>query len=719
MKKKLVTSALPYANGYIHLGHLAGAYLPADIFVRYQRLKGEDVLYVCGSDEHGVAITIAAEKEGVSPQNIIDKYHNSNKDAFKKIGMSFDIYSRTSNKLHHNTAKEFFADFLKKGYLVKRESEQFFDKKANMFLPDRYVEGICPNCGSEGARGDQCDSCGAYYSQTELKNPISLVSKETPILKSTVHWYFRFQDFQDFLEDYISKNEKFWKDNVIQQTRSWLKAGLAERAITRDLEWGVDLTGIEGVSEEEALGKRLYVWFDAVLGYISATKEYFGDERWREWWQGEDTDYIAFIGKDNIVFHTLIFPAMLFGRRDSANKYILPSNVPAHEFLNLESQKFSKSKNWSIDLKDFVTEYPESNYIDTMRYALAMNFPETRDSDFTWKDFQARGNNELAAILGNFINRTLQFLNKNFEGKVPNLAGNYKDYLDTLNNYIENSKNDNLEENDRILLETIKLELYNVNRNWNTYRFRDGIVNIMNIARAANKYFNDEEPWKSIKDNSDKTAKSLFICCQLIRTLSILFAPIIPNTSSKIQSILNVDEEVGNNKKNGNNLWENSLKFELKSGHLINNPEILFPRIEDEFVEKEYSKLGSKTNKLESAVINNNEEKKIEGIIEFSDFMNVKLKAAKIISAESVKKSDKLVKLQVDLGYEKRQIIAGIGKFYKCEDLVGKIIIIVANLKPAKLMGELSEGMLLAANYNDGLKLATFDGDVELGAEVR
>ncbi len=711
MAKLLVTSALPYANGFIHLGHLAGAYLPADIYVRFKRLMGEDVLYVCGSDEHGVAITIAAEKEKVTPKDIIDKYHNSNKEAFDKFAMSFDVYSRTSHSAHHLTAKEFFADFLKKGHLVKRETEQFFDKKANMFLPDRYVEGICPNCGNESARGDQCDSCGAYYSQTELKNPKSLVSNESPILKSTVHWYFKFQDFQGFLEKYIDDNQKLWKDNVIQQTKSWLKSGLSERAITRDLEWGVDLTGIEGVSDDEAVGKRLYVWFDAVLGYISATKEYFGDKRWREWWQGQDTDYIAFIGKDNIVFHTLIFPAMLEARKDKDNPYILPKNVPAHEFLNLEGQKFSKSRGWSIDLRDFINDNPEPVSIDFMRYALAMNFPETRDSDFTWKDYQARANNELAAILGNFINRTLQFLNKNFEGKVPILKGKYNNYSELLNNSIENQNYEELEENDKLLLSTINSEHELVTKNWSNFRFRDGLVNIMNIARASNKYFNDEEPWKSVKSDNDKAAKTLFVCCQMIKTLSIIFSPIIPNTARKVQELINVEVNVGDKSEIGRNYWNESIKFDLPSGHQTNMPSILFPRVEDEFVDKQFSKLGDK-NKMENT-------EKIEGVLDFNDFMKVKLRTAKIIEAENIQKSDKLLKLQVDLGSEKRQIIAGIAKFYKPENLIGKMIVVVANLKPAKLMGQVSEGMLLAANYENGLKLVTFDGEVELGAEVR
>lgn len=713
MIKTLVTSALPYANGFIHLGHLAGAYLPADIYVRFKRLMGEDVLYVCGSDEHGVAITIAAEKEKVTPKDIIDKYHTSNKEAFEKFSLSFDIYSRTSHPAHHETAKEFFQDFLKKGFLIKRETEQFFDKKANMFLPDRYVEGVCPNCGSDKARGDQCDSCGAYYSQTELKNPISLVSNETPILKSTIHWYFKFQEFQEFLENYINENQKQWKDNVIQQTKSWLKSGLSERAITRDLEWGVDLIGIEGVSKEEAIGKRLYVWFDAVLGYISATKEYFGDERWRDWWQNKDTDYIAFIGKDNIVFHTLIFPAMLYARNDEANTYILPKNVPAHEFLNLEGQKFSKSRGWSIDLKDFINDNQDSVSIDFMRYALAMNFPETRDSDFTWKDYQARANNELAAILGNFINRTLQFLHKNFEGKVPVLSGNYANYLGKLQNSFEDITNCDLEDNDKLLIATITSELELATKNYNTYRFRDGLVNVMNIARASNKYFNDEEPWKSVKSDNDKAAKTLFVCCQLIKTLSVLFSPIIPNTTKKIQELINSEVNTGEKAIIGKNYWLESLKFDLPSGHQTNLPTILFPRVEDEFIEKEFSKLGKKEEMKEDL------KQEVEGIIDFNDFMKVKLKTAKIIEAENIPKSDKLLKLKVDLGTEQRQIIAGIAKYYKPEDLLGKIIVVVANLKPAKLMGQLSEGMLLAANYKDGLKLVTFDGEVELGAEVR
>jgi methionyl-tRNA synthetase len=441
MNKTLITAALPYANGYLHLGHCAGAYLPADIFARYLRLKGEEVLFICGSDEHGVAITIAAEKEKVNPQAIIDKYHYANMDAFDKFGMTFDNYSRTSLPEHHETAREFFKYFLDNDYLIEKEEEQFYDEKLNMFLPDRYVEGICPNCGKDKARGDQCDSCGAYYDQLELKNPISLVSGNTPVVKKTTHWYMRFDKLQSFLEEYIESHSNDWKENVLQQTRSWLKQGLNERAITRDLDWGVKIDNMEGIPDEKSKGKALYVWFEAVLGYISSTKEYLKKmnlpaDEWKKWWQSNDTRYLAFIGKDNIVFHTLIFPAMLHARN---NGYILPDNVPANEFLNLEGQKISKSRNWSIDLKDFITDFPEQVYIDTLRYTLAINFPETKDSDFTWKDFQARNNNELSAIFGNFVNRTMQFLNKNYSDKLPEMSEKYKN-LSVIWNEIIKSK---------------------------------------------------------------------------------------------------------------------------------------------------------------------------------------------------------------------------------------------------------------------------------------
>jgi len=724
MKRYLLTSALPYANGFLHLGHCAGAYLPADIFARFLRLSGEKTLYVCGSDEHGVAITIAAEKENVSPQEIIDKYHYSNKNAFEKLGMSFDIYSRTSIPAHHEIAREFFGDFLKKGFLLEKEKEQFYDEKANMFLPDRYVEGICPNCQSENARGDQCDNCGAYYSQTELKNPISLVSQQTPTLKKTTHWFLQFDKFQEFLDDYIESNSNTWKDNVLQQTRSWLKAGLTERAITRDLDWGVHLDGIDGVDDKKVKGKALYVWFDAVLGYISATKEFFRDideNEWKNWWQNEDTSYIAFIGKDNIVFHTLIFPAMLHGRKDKDNPYVLPENVPAHEFLNLEGQKFSKSRNWSIDLKDFVEDFPDGAYIDALRYTLSTNFPETKDADFTWKDYQARNNNELAAILGNYVNRVLTFLNKNFDGEIPNFEG--KDSL--IESWEKGS--DELNENERILNQELTTNIKKADDNFRKFRFRDAIANIMNVARASNKYFNDEEPWKSLKTDKNQTAKTMFVCCQLIDTLATIISPVIPYTTEYLQELLGKEVNTGEPNENleyPENLWSNAYKFELKAGLKIEKPKILFGRIEDEFVDSQIAKLGDKKTQNETS--NKGKFKNMEstnnedGIITFEEFMGVKLKTATVIEAENIKKSDKLLKLQVDLGDEKRQIVAGIAKHYSPEQIIGKTVIVVANLKPAKLMGQKSEGMLLAANSKDGsLTIISPMSEVENGTEVR
>lgn len=738
MKRTLITSALPYANGYLHLGHCAGAYLPADIYARFKRLKGEEVLYVCGSDEHGVAITIAADKEGVTPQEIIDKYHFANKEAFDKFGMSFDIYSRTSLPVHHNTAREFFSDFKEKGFLIDMEEEQFYDDEAGMFLPDRYVEGICPNCGNEHARGDQCDSCGAYYNQIELKSPISLVSGKTPVVRRTVHWYMRFDMFQAFLENYIESHAGDWKDNVLQQSRSWLKQGLAERAITRDLSWGVKIDDIPDVPPQKAVGKVLYVWFEAVLGYISATKELMGImsnegkanlDDWRKWWQDEETRYIAFIGKDNIVFHTLIFPAMLHGR---GNNYILPDNVPANEFLNLEGQKFSKSRNWSIDLCDFIKDFPDASGIDALRYTLAMSLPETKDSDFTWKDFQARNNNELAAIFGNFINRTLQFALKNFEG-IPELPTKYKWlnlYWKNLINYFDS---DQLTEHD--LLANVPEELRKLlNENdvnliyalWNgskeaanlyeRFRFRDGISETMNIARAANKYFNDEQPWVTIKSNSDEAAKTIYVCCQLVRSLAQLFAPILPHTSLNVFEILNLDTITGESLRGVGkypDLWKDAtLPLEL-SGKKINNPSLLFTKLEDDVINAQISKLG--------LMLESKEEAPANPLITIDDFAKIQLRTAKILKAEKVPKSKKLLRLQVDTGTDKRQIIAGIAEHYEPDNLVGKTVIIIANLQPAKLMGEESNGMLLAASDGSGkLRFLTTEiDDLEAGANIK
>jgi methionyl-tRNA synthetase len=636
--------------------------------------------------------------------------------------MSFDIYSRTSNPAHHETAREFFADFLAKGYLIDREEEQFYDESASMFLPDRYVEGICPNCGNDKARGDQCDSCGAYYNQLELKSPKSLVSGKSPIVRKTVHYYMRFDLFQEFLENYIESHATDWKDNVLQQTRSWLKQGLAERAITRDLSWGVGLDGIEGVSPDKSNGKVLYVWFEAVLGYISATKELISNfaaegksskSDWELWWKDPDTRYLAFIGKDNIVFHTLIFPALLHAR----GGYILPDNVPANEFLNLEGQKFSKSRNWSIDLKDFITDFPDEQSIDILRYTLALNLPETRDADFTWKDFQIRNNNELASILGNFINRTVQFIYKNFNGRVPELTGQYKELVIeskkafeqlTSGSYPEQSTI--LNRNDIQLFDSLVLAFKAVEQNYSRFRFRDAVTETMNLARAANKYFNDEEPWKTIKADPEQCAKTLFICIQLVRTLSLAFAPIIPNAAARMNKILNIGQFAGNseNYSFGTNLWDNALDFALPEGSQLGEAQILFSRIEDNTIEDQISKLGDKKAPEEE-------------LISIEDFGKIKLRTAVVLEAEKVPKSKKLLKLKVDLGTETRQILAGIAEHYSPEDMIGKTIVVVANLKPAKLMGLESQGMLLAANAGDGKLtiVAPENAGIGIGAEVR
>jgi len=734
MKKTLITSALPYANGYLHLGHLSGAYLPADIFARYSRLSGNSVLYICGSDEHGVAITISAEKEGKTPQEIIDQYHFANKNAFEKFKMSFDFYSRTSYPEHHKLAKEFFAFYLQHNYLVEKEEEQFYDEKAKMFLPDRYVEGTCPNCGYDKARGDQCDNCGAYYNQTELINPKSIITNETPSIKPTTHWYFKFQEFQDFLQNYIESHSDDWKQNVLQQCRSWLNQGLAERAITRDIDWGVKIDDIPGIDKEKAAGKVLYVWFDAVLGYISGTqiwaRNYYGDEnRYVDWWKNPETDYYAFIGKDNIIFHTLIFPAMLHARGD----YILPKNVPANEFLNLEGQKFSKSRNWSIDLIDFLRDFPDDSSIDALRYTLLMNLPETHDSDFTWRDFQLRNNSELAAILGNFVNRTIQFVLNNFNQQTPNLSGKLADfpkewtkaieYLNTnFSNDIENAKLPNdfsnlFSQNDILLIQSLWYGIEKSKYFLSKFRIKDAFFEIMNIARASNKFFNDEAPWKTIKTDPDYAAKTLYSCVQMIYNLSILFAPVIPSSSMKMQQALNIKKiQIGNN-TNGEilqNYWDLSKYPNIAEGNPLNKLNVLFPIIEDKIIAKQIEKLGISLNQQ------NNKKPEPSNLISIDEFRKIHLRTAKIINAEKIEGSDKLVKLQIEIGAERRQIVAGIAKYYEPNELIGKNIVVVANLQPTKLFGQTSEGMLLAAKTPDGKLslISPIDTSFPSGADV-
>lgn len=677
-EKVLVTSALPYANGPIHLGHLSGAYLPADIYVRYKRLNGDDVLYICGSDEHGVPITITADKEKVSPQVIIDRYHEANKKAFERFGMSFDNYSRTSLPIHHETAKEFFLEFYNRGLFTEKKSNQFYDEKAKMFLPDRYVEGTCPRCGNEQARSDECENCGSLYDPSELINPKSKVSGETPVLKETTHYYFPLGKYQSALEKYVDEmNAKYgWKENVLQYCRGWFKDGLKDRAITRDLDWGVK------VPVESALGKVIYVWFEAVLGYISSTKEYSQLKNqpalWKKYWQDINTKYIAFIGKDNIVFHTIIFPAILMAWNEGEKeKYCLPQNVPANEFLNFEGKKFSKSRGWGIDVDEFLNIFPP----DPLRYTLAANLPENKDTDFYWKEFQLRNNSELADILGNFINRTFTFVHKHFDGKVP-VRGK-------------------LEKLDQNMLDEIAEYPNRISELFERYKIKDGVNEMMNLARDGNKYFNDSEPWITIKSNKEKCGTTLNICLQAIYTLAELFNPVLPFSSEKLFKMLNA-KPVG---------WLESGKSFLKDGNRINNAEILFPKIEDEVIEEQISKLGT---------VGTTENKPTDELISYDDFMKTKLKVAEILSAEKITKSKKLMKLKVMLDDGERQLVAGIAEHYNPDDLVGKKVVVVANLQPAKLMGEESRGMILAVDKEpSGLQVLIVDDAVKVGTRVK
>ncbi|MBU2505254.1 MAG: methionine--tRNA ligase [Bacteroidetes bacterium] len=676
-EKFIVTSALPYANGPIHLGHLSGAYLPADIFVRYKRLTGADILYICGSDEHGVPITITADKEKITPQEVIDRFHNSNKNAFEKFGMSFDIYSRTSLPIHHETAQTFFKSYHTQGLLTEQKSLQFYDEKAKMFLPDRYVEGTCPKCGYEEARSDECEKCGSLYDPKELVNPKSKISGESPKLKETSHWFFPLGKFQERLKKYVDEqNKKFnWKDNVAAYCKGWFKDGLKDRAVTRDLDWGVK------VPLENADGKALYVWFEAVLGYISATKELFAkrgeDDEWKKYWQDENTRYIAFIGKDNVVFHTIIFPAMLMAWNDgNKEKFLLPENVPANEFLNFEGKKFSKSRGWGIDVEEFLNLFPA----DSLRYALASNLPENKDTDFYWKEFQLKNNSELADIFGNFINRTFTFAHKHFNGQVPELG-----QLKPIDNEMIQFLNDAPQKIGNLL---------------DTYHVKDAVFEIMNVARAGNKYFNDSEPWKSIKTSKEECGTTINICLQTIFTLAELFEPVIPFSSRKIFLMLNTRAVK----------WSESGKMNLNSGHKIGDAYILFTKIEDAVIETQISKLGV-TNEIA-------EYNPVQ--IDYEQFQKIDLRVAKVLSAENIKKSNKLLKLEVESVGGKRQIIAGIAKHYKPEDIVGKRVVIVANLKPAKLFGLESEGMVLAAEDKNGkLELVSLSDEIATASKVK
>jgi methionyl-tRNA synthetase len=688
-KKILVTAALPYANGAIHLGHLAGAYLPADIYARYQRLKNRDVLFLCGSDEHGVPITLTADREGISPQAVVDRYHEQNRLAFERFGMSFDVYSRTSMSLHHETAREFLLDFHRRGILKEKSEKQFFDRKAGRFLPDRYVEGTCPNCGSPEARGDQCENCGSDLNPSDLLNPKSKITGEIPELRETSHLYFPLGDFQKRLEQYVREMDQKdgWKQTVLSYCRGWFQRGLQERAVTRDMDWGVKIP-LPGYQS-----KVIYVWFDAVLGYISAARDWSARKKnpdlWKRYWLDESTKYVAFIGKDNVVFHCIMFPAMLMAWNDgNASKYVLPSNVPANEFLNLQAQKFSKSRGWGVDVQDVLAVHPP----DALRYYVATALPEYRDSDFTWKDFQAKTNNELADIFGNFINRTLAFAARTFQGKVPGCG--------TLN------------DRDRGILEILRKTPGAAGNHYEHYRFRDGLAEVMNLARAANKYFTDSEPWVTARGDRDRCATTINISLQIAKSLAVLMAPVTPFSCRKIFSMLNIENGLSPG------AWDSSAELSLASGHQLGQTEILFTKLEDAVIEKELQELGV-PKEVEPGV---GPVSATSGptLISLNEFRAVDLRVAKVLECTRVQKSEKLLRLKVSVGSETRQIVAGVAKHYPPEAMVGKSVVIVYNLKPAKLMGEESQGMLLAASDGDGkLVIVVPESDIVSGSVVK
>ncbi|HMS33562.1 MAG TPA: methionine--tRNA ligase [Ignavibacteria bacterium] len=670
--KYLVTAALPYANNYLHIGHLAGAYLPSDIYVRFRKLKGDDVIYISGSDEHGTAIDMAAILENVSPKEIIDRYHFSNKKALEDIGIEFDIFSRTSNEMHHETAKEFFLNLYNKNILVKKTEKQLYSNKEKRFLADRFVVGTCPVCGNPDARGDECENCGSNLSPLELINPRSKITGDTPVVKDAVNFYIPLGTYQEKLSNWIL-SKKEWKQNVINYCKGWFKAGLKDRAITRDLDWGVKLP-VEGYD-----GKVIYVWFEAPIGYISATKELFNErnepDKWKDYWQNEDTRLIHFIGKDNIVFHSIIFPAMLMAH----GGYVLPDNIPANEFLNIGGEKFSKSRGNGILVKDIVQKFNP----DIVRYTIASNLPENKDSEFTWKDLQAKNNNELAAILGNFINRTVVFAKTKFENKIP-------------------ERSDLNQESG--ILSIIKAQSAIVADYFEGFKLREALTETMNIVRSANKYFNDTEPWKLIKEDKEKCAEVINNCLQICYSISILIYPFLPYTSSKILKILNQDKS--------NFKWDNIGEMILKARTELGGNEILFPQIEDKQIENE------SVEEAGQDVSSQLQEDNLISFISIDDFKKVTLKVAKVLECEAVPKSKKLLKLRLKVGDTEKQIVSGISEHYKPEDLIGKLIVVVDNLKPSKLMGIDSHGMLLAAKQNGTLRIITIDGEIEPGAEV-
>ena len=666
-KRYTITAALPYTNGPIHIGHLAGVYVPSDIYSRYLRLQDKDVLFVCGSDEHGVAISMKAKKEGVTPQEIIDKYDGIIRQSFIDFGISFDNYSRTSSKIHHETASEFFKKLYDNGDFIEQVTEQLYDAKANQFLADRFVTGTCPKCGHEEAYGDQCEKCGSTLNATDLINPKSTITGEIPVLKSTKHWFLPLDRYDAFLREWILVGHKNdWKPNVYGQVKSWIDSGLEPRAVTRDLDWGID------VPVEGAEGKKLYVWFDAPIGYISASKEWAAREGkdWEPYWKNEDTKLVHFIGKDNIVFHCIIFPAML----KAEGSYILPDNVPANEFLNLEGDKLSTSKNWAVWLHEYLVDFP--NQQDVLRYALTSNAPETKDNDFTWKDFQARNNNELVAIFGNFINRVVVLTNKFYNGIVP-------------------SPNP-LSDVDEATLTELKAYPAVISSSIERYRFREALGELMNVARLGNKYLADEEPWKVIKDNPERVQTQMYVALQIAAALSSLCEPFLPFTATKLSRILKIETKID---------WKTVSETSelIPSGHQIGEAELLFAKIEDEEIQKQMDKLEATkvANKEEIASAQAETEPQKE-TIQYDDFAKIDLRVGTILEAEKMPKANKLLILKIDTGIDIRTIVSGIAESFSPEEIIGKRVTVLVNLAPRNLRGVDSEGMILMTTNADG-----------------
>ena len=673
--RKLITAALPYANGPVHIGHLAGVYIPADVYARFQRRLGKDVAFIGGSDEHGIPITIRAKKEGVTPQAIVDKYHGIIKKSFEDLGISFDEYSRTTSKKHYEVSQDFFLNLYNKGDFIEEVSEQYYDEQAGEFLADRYIVGTCPNCGNENAYGDQCEKCGTTLSPSELINPHSMLSGNTPVLKPTKNWYFPLNDYESFLNKWIIEGHKDdWKPNVYGQVKSWLNEGLKPRAMTRDLNWGVP------VPLPEAEGKVLYVWFDAPIGYISFTQEWAekNGKNWKDYWQNENSDLVHFIGKDNIVFHCIIFPSMLKAHGD----YVLPQNVPAFEFLNLENDKISTSRNWAVWAHEYVQDFPGQQ--DVLRYALLSSAPETKDNNFTWKDFQTKNNSELVGIFGNFINRVAVLIHKYFDGKVPD--GNPQ--TPELNEIGKTAKE--------------------IHHYLEKFEFRNALSSLMNLARFGNQYLQTEEPWKTYKTQSEKTAQSLFVSAQIAIALGQFAEPFLPFSSEKLLKMFNV-EKIN---------WQKieTEKVLIESGHYINKAELLFSKIEDEVIDAQIKKLE---DTRENNKKTNPNAVPMKDEITFDDFSKIDLRTATILEAEKVEKTDKLLKMKVDTGVDVRTVVSGIAQSFSPEEIIGKQVMILLNLAPRKIRGIESQGMLLLTTKPDGkLSFVTPDEKVDNGVEI-